>query len=158
MGEEGVLVLFLKVRSNRLAVEAGQVETLRRKETLYPARGGPPDLVGFLSLGGTAIPILDLGARLGLGPAEGRRGLVLIPPPEVVPLSFQVDGVEGPVALPWKQVTLLPRLLREIQPRPLIWGLVWQEDVLLPLLDLGQLVPPEEVSALLALSPATGRS
>ncbi len=158
MADEGVMALFLQVGHSRFAVEAGQVETLRRKETLYPIQGGPPDLLGLLPLGEVTVPILDLGARLGLEMAEERRrGILLVPPREVSPLSFRVDGVEGPVFLPWKQVTLLPRLFQEIQSRPVVWGLVWQEDVLVPLLDLGQVVPPEEVSTLLALASAQSR-
>ncbi|MGB9722302.1 MAG: chemotaxis protein CheW [Chloroflexia bacterium] len=158
MAEEGITALFLKTRSDRFAVEAGQVEALRRKETLYPARNGPPDLLGFLALGEAAIPVLDLEIRLGLAtPGERKRGILLILPPDIAPLSFRVDDVEGPVTLPWKQITLLPDLLREVQPRPLVWGLVWQEDILLPLLDLGQVIPPEEISMLLSLAPIQDR-
>ncbi len=156
--DEGVMTLFLEVGHSRFAVEAGQVETLRRKETLYPVHGGPSDLLGFLPLGETVVPVLDLGARLGLEMSgERRRGLLLVPSREVSPLSFRVDDVEGPFFLPWKQVTLLPGLLREIQSRPVVWGLIWQEDVLVPLLDLGQVVPPEEVPTLLALASVQSR-
>lgn len=158
MADEGVTALFLQVGRSRFAVESGQVETLRRKETLCPAQGGPPDLLGFLPLGEAALPVLDLETRLGLGAdGEKRHGLLLVPPWEVLPLSFRVDDVEGPFLLPWEQIALLPRLLREIQPRPVVWGLVWQEDVLVPLLDLGQVVPPEEVSRLLALASVQSR-
>lgn len=158
MADEGITVLSLHVGRSRFAVEAGQVETLRRKETLYPVQGGPPDLLGFLPLGETVVPVLELGMRLGLEEAgERRRGILLVPAREVSPLSFRVDDVEGPLFLPWKQVTLLPRLLQEIQSRPVVWGLVWQEDVLVPLLDLGQVVPSEEVSMLLALASVQSR-
>lgn len=159
MADEGIMALFLQVGRRRFGVESGQVETLRRKETLRPAQGGPPDLLGFLPLGEAAVPVLDLGTRLGLETDDGerRRGLLLIPPREVSPVSFRVDDVEGPLFLPWKQVTLLPDLLREIQSSPVVWGLVWREDVLVPLLDLGQVVPSEEVSMLLALASAQSR-
>lgn len=153
MADEGIMALFLQVGPGRFAVESDQVETLRRKETLYPAPGGPPDLLGFLPLGEEAVPVLDLGRRLGLETTGGRRrGLLLMPPREVSPLSFRVDDIEGPLFLSWKQIALLPRWLREIQSRPMVWGLVWQEDVLVPLLDLSQIVLPEENSVLLGLA------
>ncbi len=153
MADEGMMAFFLQVGLSRFAVESGQVETVRRKETLYPAQGGPPDLLGFLSLGEEAVPVLDLGTRLGLETTgERRRGLLLIPPREVSPLSFRVDDIEGPLFLSWKQIALLPGWLRKIQSRPMVWGLVWQEDVLVPLLDLAQIVLPEENSVLLGLA------
>lgn len=158
MEDDGVNVLFLEVEERSFGVEVGQVETLRRKETVFPAREGPPDLLGFLPLGAALVPIIDLGARLEVLRGKGNpAGLLVVPPQEVAPLAFRVDQVMGPVHLPWPQLSLLPSMLRELQPRPIIWAMAWQGEVIVPLLDLAQVVPPEEILALLELASGMGR-
>jgi chemotaxis signal transduction protein len=152
MEDEGINVLFLDVGNRSFAVEMGQVETIRRKETVLPAREGPPDLLGFLLLGRAIVPILDLGFRLCGHMSTERSGLLIVAAAEVVSLAFRVRQVGGPLLLPWDQVTLLPELLRDLQERPAVWGLIWRDETLVPLLDLRQVVPAGEVAALLELA------
>lgn len=153
MESEGVTVLFLQVEGRSFAVELQQVETLRRKETVFPAHQGPPELLGFLPLGAAAVPIIDLGICLGVLRGEAKyTGLLIVPPEEVAPVAFRVDQVAGPAHLPWDELSLLPGMLRELQPRPLIWAMAWRGEEVVPVLDLGQVVPPEEVAALLGLA------
>lgn len=151
--ESALLVILLEVHGHHFAVDAGQVEAIRRKGTVFPASGGPPELLGFLLLGGTAVPILDLGERLGL-PSEGkdRGGMLVVPPPEVSPLAFRVDRVEGPLQLSWQETAPLPGLLRELQQRRIVWGLIWRGEAALPLIDLAQVVSPEDTAALVELA------
>jgi len=153
MGNEGVHVLFLEVEGRSFAVEVCQVETLRRKETVFPSQQGPPDLLGFLPLGGTLVPIIDLGVRLQvLQEGVKSTGLLVVPPEEVAPLAFRVDEVMGPVHLDWRQLSLLPGILRELQPRPITWAMAWQGEGVVPLIDLAQVVPSEEVATLTELA------
>ena len=149
MEDEGLTILFLQVAGRAFGVEVHQVETLRRKETVFPASEGPPDLLGFLALGGGIVPILDLGICLGVHEVTGRQaGMLVVPPAEVSPLAFRVDRVDGPVRLGWDELALLPAFLRELQPRPITWAVAWQGEEAVPVLDLGQLVAPEKVAAL----------
>jgi len=158
MEDEGVTILFLQVQERSFGVEVHQVETLRRKETVVPVTVGPPDLLGFLMLGGGVAPILDLGTRLGVHEVAARStGMLVVPPVEVSPLAFFVDRVAGPVHLGWSELALLPRLLCELQPRPITWAVVWQGEEVVPVLDLGQVVSPEEAAALLELAPVQGQ-
>ncbi|MBN1484931.1 MAG: chemotaxis protein CheW [Chloroflexia bacterium] len=145
--DEGLRIMFLRVKEHRFGAEVGQIATLRKKETLYPAQEGPPDLQGFLSLGARAVPVLELGDRLGLPGHSGALGLLIVTS-ESRPLAFRVDWIEGPSLVPWPQLRPLPKLLRELQARPLVWGLAWQEDGLVPLLDLERIVPAEEAASL----------
>jgi chemotaxis signal transduction protein len=157
MEDEGVTILFLQVEDRSFGVEVHQVETLRRKETIYPSTEGPPDLLGFLTLGGGVVPILDLGIRLGVHQVAGKKsGMLVVPPAELTPLAFRVDRVAGPVRLGWNELALLPRLLCELQPRPMTWAVAWQGEDVVPVLDLGQLVPPEDVAVLLDLAAGVG--
>ncbi len=151
MHDEGIAVLLLDVAGHILGVEAGQIETLRRKETLWPAREGPPALLGFIDLG-TPVPVMDLGICLGVGPSGlGARGLLVVPPINVALLAFRVEHVEGPYALTWKELASLPALLQEAQARQTYWAFAWRGEQLIPLLDLGQVVAPEEMGAILDL-------
>lgn len=151
-----VTVLFVEVAGRPFAVEVGQVEALRRKETLYPLREGHPGLVGFLPMGGQAVPVLDLAVRLGLDRGALPAGrLLLVSALAEFLLVFQVERVTGPLALTWTDIALLPDLLRELQGRPVVWGMVWRGDDLVPLLDLGQVVPADEVDTLRTLARTT---
>jgi purine-binding chemotaxis protein CheW len=157
MEDEGVSILLLQVQERSFGVEVHQVETLRRKETVVPATAGPPDLRGFLRLGGGIAPIVDLATRLGVPEVAGRSvGMLIVPPIAVSPLAFLVDRVAGPVHLGWNELALLPKLLSELQARPITWAVAWQGEEVVPVLDLGQVVSPEEAAALLELAPAQG--
>jgi purine-binding chemotaxis protein CheW len=149
MAREGIRVLLLDVVDRTFGVEVGQIETLRRKQTLFPARDGPPDLLGFLRLGGWAVPVLDLGVRLGLqSSAIKQMGLLVVAPIDPSYLAFRVDGLEGPVAVGWEGLSLLPELIRGLQSKPIVWGLAQHGDRLVPLLDLENTVSLEERTAL----------
>ncbi len=151
MASEGISVLFLEAGGQACAVEMGQVETVRRRETVIAAREGPPDMLGFLSLGLGLVPILDLGVRLGRMSGAIGTGLLIVPATEVAPLAFRVDRVEGPLLVPYDRIALLPELLRDAQERPAVWGMVWRGETLVPLLDLRQVVAADETAALLEL-------
>jgi len=71
---------------------------------------------------------------------------------EEAPLAIQVERVWGPLTVPWEDMALLPDLVRELQGRPLLWGLVQRGEELVPLLDLGQVLAVDEVAALLELA------
>ena len=149
MEHEEVSLLYLELAGHLFAVEAGQVKTVRRKETIVPAQDGIPGLLGFLALGRGIIPVLDLGVCLGLPrPGQNPRGLLLVASPEVGDLAFRVDRVEGPTAAPWDRLNLLPEYLQGLQPRPLIWGMAWRGEALVPLLDLGQVLSDDRARAL----------
>jgi chemotaxis signal transduction protein len=147
--DEGIGVLFLSVSERLFAVDVGQVEALRRKETLYPARNGPPGLQGFLPMGQAIIPVLDLAVRLGLQEEVTRKmGFLIVTAEPKTPLAFQVDMIEGPKAVAWNRISLLPDTLQRLQDPLIVWGLVWGEAGLVPLLDLDQIVPSEEITIL----------
>lgn len=144
---EGVRVLLLKVAHLYFGVEVCQIETLRRKETLFPAQeGGPADLQGFLPLGGKAVPVLDLGSRLGLSSNGVKRmGILVVTSLEALPIAFRVDQIEGPIEVAWTELSLLPKILQTLQSKLLIWGMLWRENRLVPMLDLERVLAQEEV-------------
>lgn len=150
---EGVRIMLLKAAHSCFGVEVCQVGTLRRKDTLFPPReGGPADLLGFLPLGGRAVPVLDLGTRLGLSSNGVKRmGFLIVTSLETLPIAFRVDQIEGPIDAAWTELSLLPRMLQTLQSKSLIWGMLWRENRLVPLLDLQRLLAQEEAVGLLEL-------
>jgi purine-binding chemotaxis protein CheW len=149
MEVEGIQVLLLEVAGQTFGVEVGQIETLRRKQTLYPASDGPPDLLGFLRLGAAAVPVLDMGVRLGLkSQATKQMGLLVVAALAQAYLAFRVDSIGGPVAVEWDRLSLLPELLHGLQARAIVWGVARHGDAPVPLLDLEKIVPAEEIKVL----------
>jgi chemotaxis signal transduction protein len=155
MDSEGVRFLLVRVGGRWFAVEAGQVETLRRRETLYPPPAEVPYLVGLLPVEGHPVPVVDLAVCLGISDGRDRRDrLILVGCPDTAPLAFLVQAVSGPVLLPWTGIHALPPLLVEAQVRPVVWAMIeWQESWI-PALDLGLVLPEEEVNALQACARA----
>lgn len=149
MEPEGVRFLLMRASERWFAVEVGQVETLRRRETLHPPPVDIPYLVGLLPLDGTPIPVVDLGTCLGLSPTPNRRDrLIVVSRLDAGLLAFLVQEVRGPVLIPWAQVRSLPPLLRRAQRRPVVWALVAYREDWIPALDLACVLSPTEVETL----------
>ncbi len=152
MASDGGAFLLVQVRSQRYAVDTGQIVALRRKETLQAAPPGDPRVVAVLPLGALGVPVLDLGGCLGITQVgTTRNGMLLVADVGKVTLAFQVERVEGPYDLKRKDIALLPPLVEELQSRPVVWGLVRHEDHLIPFLDLERVVSPDEAAAFVRL-------
>lgn len=151
MEPEGVRFLMVRASDRWFAVEVGQVETLRRRETLHPPLVDVPYLVGLLPLDGAPIPVVDLATCLGLSSAPNRRDrLIVVGRLEAGLLAFLVQEIEGPVLLPWDRIRSLPALLLRAQRLPAVWALAEYRDSWLPALDLARVLSPAEVEALQA--------
>ncbi|MGC8872882.1 MAG: chemotaxis protein CheW [Chloroflexia bacterium] len=155
MEPEGVQFLLVRAAEHWFAIETGQVESLRRRETLYPPREDVPHLVGLLPAGRGSIPVVDLGSCLGLAPRPNRGDrLILIGEANTTPLAFLVQGVSGPVLVPWTAIHSLPPLLLHAQQRPVVWGLIEHQHAWLPALDLALVLTQTDVEALQAYARA----
>lgn len=98
-------LVFFRVHDAELAVAASDVEEIVGLGTLTPVPGVPAHVAGVQALRGQALPILDLGAYLGLndvgrpvGASDGIAPRVMVanvPPYRVGLLAHRVLGVAG---------------------------------------------------------------
>lgn len=108
----------------------------------------PADVLGVMNLRGTIVPIVDLSARLGLGPCERRARNVIV-------IAMVADQVVGLLVTAVNDIVGVP--LDEIQPMPrigcaeagdFICGIITSKDRTLRVLS------PEALAATMA--PARG--
>lgn len=93
-------LVFFRVHEAELAVAATDVEEIVGLGTLTPVPGVPAHVAGVQALRGQALPVLDLGAYLGLGGATDgdvapRLLVARVPPYRVGLLAHRVLGVSG---------------------------------------------------------------
>ncbi|WKE67057.1 chemotaxis protein CheW [Gallaecimonas kandeliae] len=109
----------------------------------------PPQLLGLMMLREQPMPVLDLGARLGLGPTRLEPTTVVI----VVqqgdsPLGLVVDAVADVLQPETGQIKAPPPMGRHLD-QGFLCGVMELEDSLLLLLDVNHLFDLEEVFSLI---------
>ena len=79
MAGDAVSLLRLAVGSQTLAVSIADVREILQVGRLTPMPRTPAFVRGVMNLRGAVVPVIDLGARLGLVPADiGRRSCIVI--------------------------------------------------------------------------------
>ncbi|ACA14812.1 CheW protein [Methylobacterium sp. 4-46] len=104
--------LVVDVAGTGCAVRREAVREVLPLPRLWRPPGVPAALAGFFSLGGAAVPVLDLAVLFGLaGASAGRpmlyRHLLLVG--EAAPLALLVDRVDDLVSVEPEAVTPLPQ-------------------------------------------------
>jgi purine-binding chemotaxis protein CheW len=86
--------LAVQVAGNAYALRLGEVAGLFKDRRVIPLPDAPPGMLGIGGFRGKVVPVYDLAALLGHGPARGfPRWLVLASAGEPVGLAF--DAFEG---------------------------------------------------------------
>lgn len=70
--------LLVRVGDERYALRAHDVIEVGRVGELTPVPGSPRAVMGVQSLRGLVLPVIDLGAVLGLSPSDERSGVVVV--------------------------------------------------------------------------------
>ena len=108
--EGRVAILRVGVGSVEFGINLVHVRAVTRPSSSRPLPEGPPYLTDFIELGGQAIGVLDLAARLGEAPAlpASDRKLV-VTHDDRFPIALAVDRVSDPEEVPFAAVTRLGR-------------------------------------------------
>jgi purine-binding chemotaxis protein CheW len=70
--------LLVRVGDERYALPTHEVIEVGRVGELTPVPGSPRAVMGVQSLRGLVLPVIDLGAVLGMSPSDERGGLVVV--------------------------------------------------------------------------------
>lgn len=131
---ETEMLAFL-LSGEEYVVAVGQVNEVLKMWSLTPVPNAPEHILGVSSLRGTMLTIIDLGKRLGLGPAamsEKSRVVVVTVNDEKV--GFIVDRVTGVVKLSPDLVRAVPETVEH--GVEFLRGIARKNDRLFILLDL----------------------
>ncbi len=142
--------------AERYAVRIDAVREILEVARMTPLPLMPRFVLGVMNLRGAVVPVVDLGARLGLPPANvSRRSCVVIvdirqgPDEGTHRLGMLVDSVYEVVDASDQELEVVPRLGTRIDAE-LIRSMVRIRDQVTPELDIGSILDPNTLSALIA--------
>jgi purine-binding chemotaxis protein CheW len=140
-------LISFQVRDQAFCIDLMAIREIRGWTQATPLPQSPAFIRGVVNLRGTVLPIIDLGARLGLGRTEATaRHAILVA--EVGPriIGLLVDGVSGILSLPADSLQATPDVGCAIT-REFVLGLLPLEGQMLSLLSLASLVPAVQSDA-----------
>ena len=147
-----VPLLMVRARSRRCGLPLGDVIETMRPLAIEPVAHVPAFVLGVAVVRGSAVPVIDLGALLGLPEAAVAGRFVTVRAGSRV-VAVQVESVDGVHHMDPAQLLASPPLLRDARSEH-VASLATLERELLTVLDGARLVPDEVWSALPDAPPA----
>jgi len=135
-------VVTFRVGDQEYCVDIMVVREIRGWSPPTSLPHAPPYVLGLMNLRGTVVPLLDVSARLELGPSSpDARHVVIIAMVSDQVVGFLVSAVSRVLSVPRSAIQPAPELAaRANGPSPA--GLIATPEGLLRLIDLGALLPP----------------
>ena len=134
-------LISFEVRDQSFCVDLMAIREIRGWTQATPLPQSPDFIRGVVNLRGTVLPIIDLGARLGLGRTEATaRHAILVAEVGTRIIGLLVDGVSEILSLPTSSLQATPDVGCSIT-REFVIGLLPLEGQMLSLLSLSSLVP-----------------
>ncbi len=134
------LVAF-KVAGQAFCVDIMSVREIRgwTPATLLPH--APDYVLGVINLRGAVVPIIDLAARLGLGPMQpSPRHVIIIAVIEGQTAGLLVDAVSDILGVPVALIQPTPNVASDVA-RAFVEGVIAADDRMLRLIDLKTVLP-----------------
>ena len=74
----GAELISVRIGAQSYAIDIMAVREIRGWTAATPLPHAPPHVLGMMNLRGAILPVIDLGARLGLGPASPNASSVVV--------------------------------------------------------------------------------
>lgn len=155
-------LLRLSCRQESLLVPIELVREILEVGRLTPLPQTPPFVKGVMNLRGVVIPVVDLGARFGMGHCEvGRRSAIVVVEVQedagrtAWPMGLLVDAVYEVLDIDAQGIESVPSLGLAI-PSQFVAGMVNVRDRYAALINLAAALAPQELSALIGQAAAPG--
>jgi purine-binding chemotaxis protein CheW len=149
------LCLTFRLGDQDYGIAISKVQEIREWTKVTPLPNSPPYIRGMLNLRGAIVPVIDLRLRFGLDALERDSATVII----VVNVGNRlagilVDTVSDVISVDREHRRALPEFEGHAN-RQFIEGLAQIEDRLMVLLNIDQLVAPED---LVTMTPVAGET
>ena len=139
----GLSVVTVRIGAQEFAVDIRSVRELRGWTPPTPLAHAPAYVQGMVDLRGVVIPIIDLGARLGLAPiAATATSVIVVAQIKGRLAGLLVDGVNDLIELGRDQLQPTPAT-GSLAPNAVIQGVFQIEGRVLSLVALDSLVPAD---------------
>ncbi len=140
-------LISFDVRGEAFCIDIMAVREIRGWTQATPLPQAPDDVRGVINLRGSVLPILDLGARLGLGQTEPTsRNAILVVAVHGTFIGLLVDGVDEILSVGASDIHPAPELCRG-EGRSLVSGLLPGEGRMIKVLSLEVVVPETRARA-----------
>lgn len=135
-------VVTFHVGDQEFCVDIRNVREIRGWSPVTTLPHSPEFIMGVLNLRGIVVPIIDVSARLGLGPTTPcPRHVIIIAEMAGRTAGFLVSAVSKMLELDETAIQPLPEASRPAQEGGFTQGLIATPDGMLRLLDLSTLFP-----------------
>lgn len=134
-------LITVRVGRQQFALNIMSVREIRGWTASTPLAHAPPFVLGMINLRGSVLPVVDLGARLGLAACEpDRSSVVIVADIQGRPVGLLVDAVCDILTLEPDQLQP-PPTLGDDNLRAFVQGLIRTEDGIVTLLSLHEVLP-----------------
>jgi purine-binding chemotaxis protein CheW len=140
-------LISFQVRDQAFCVDLMAIREIRSWTQATPLPQSPDFIRGVVNLRGAVLPIVDLGARLGLGRTDPTaRHAILVTEIGGRVVGLLVDGVSEILSLPAETLQPTPDVGCQIT-RDYVRGLLTHDGRLLTLLSLDSVLPETQAQA-----------
>ena len=142
----GAELVVASIGDNSFALDIMAVREIRGWSPVTPLPHAPPNVLGMVNLRGLILPVIDLGATLGLGATQVQASSVVI----VVDLLSQqvglvVDAVRDIITAAEGSLRAPPEIGGGV--RDFVLGVISTEDAIVSLLNLSNILPESFAAA-----------
>lgn len=140
-------LISFQIRDQAFCVDLMAIREIRGWTQATPLPQSPDFVRGVVNLRGTVLPIIDLGARLGLGATEPTaRHAILVAEIGDRLVGLLVDGVSEILSSPKEALQPTPDVGSQVT-RDFVLGLLPIDGRMITLLSLEQVLPTLEAEA-----------
>lgn len=134
--ESGIQIVVFEIAGESFGVDIFRVQEIIRNRDVTPIPKAPDHVKGLINLRGQTIPIVDLGWRLGLGPARvGDATRIIVVDACDGHVGLLVDAVTEVLTVPKEMIEEAPKLATGGRSNHVL-AVARKENTLISLLDV----------------------
>ena len=143
--QPGSELISVLIRGQAFAIDIMSVREIRGWRAATPLPHAPPRVLGMMNLRGVALPVVDLGARLGMGPAQpDAASVVVVAQAGDVQVGLVLDAVCDILQVTPGMIQAPPDVGSEDGLR-FVTGVMTTDSGIVGLLCLDHLLPPAPI-------------
>jgi purine-binding chemotaxis protein CheW len=149
----GAELISVRIGDQAYAIDIMAVREIRGWTAATPLPHAPAHVLGMMNLRGAILPVIDLGARLGLGPASpNASSVVVVAQIGDVQMGLVVDAVSDILTVTEGLIQPAPNVGSD-ESAAFVAGVMTTDTGIVSLLSLDHVQPPDTSAAMAAAAP-----
>jgi purine-binding chemotaxis protein CheW len=139
----GAELISVRIHGQAFAIDIMAVREIRGWTAATPLPHAPPHVLGMMNLRGAILPVIDLGARLGLGPSNpDASSVVVVAQIGEAQVGLVVDAVSDILTVTEGLIQAAPDVGSE-DSRMFVNGVMTTDTGIVSLLSLDNVLPAD---------------